>query len=150
MKVLSFLQDTGPDHRGRYLSDIWKFSDQQIAALPGVHRALAADIDRVGEQDIAACQDKADRTGLKSGVNRTGNIVGGGVLGLIIGAAGGASAGLIGGGAGVVIGAAAGGGMGLIGGLAAGAYKPVDPDPAYADVVVRCLIGKGYEVSGWE
>ena len=30
MKVLSFLQDTGPDHRGRYLSDIWKFSDQQI------------------------------------------------------------------------------------------------------------------------
>ena len=27
MKVLSFLQDTGPDHRGRYLSDIWKFSD---------------------------------------------------------------------------------------------------------------------------
>lgn len=102
------------------------------------------------EQDIAACQDKADRTGLKSGVNRTGNIIGGGVLGLIIGAAGGASAGLIGGGAGVVIGAAAGGGMGLIGGLAAGAYKPVDPDPAYADVVVRCLIGKGYDVSGWE
>ena len=43
------------------------------------------------EQDIAACQDKADRTGLKSGVNRTGNIVGGGVLGLIIGAAGGYS-----------------------------------------------------------
>ena len=32
-----------------------KFSDQQIAALPGVHRALAADIDRDGDQDIAAC-----------------------------------------------------------------------------------------------
>lgn len=30
MKVLSFLQDTGPDHRGRFLSDILKFSDQQI------------------------------------------------------------------------------------------------------------------------
>lgn len=30
MKVLSFLQDTGPDHRGRYLSDIWKFNDQQM------------------------------------------------------------------------------------------------------------------------
>ncbi len=102
------------------------------------------------EQDIAACQDKADRTGLKSGVNRTGNIVGGGVLGLIIGAAGGASAGLIGGGAGVAIGAAAGGGLGFITGLAGGAYRPVDPDPAYADVVVRCLIEKGYEVSGWE
>ncbi len=30
MKLLSFLQDVGPDHAGRYLSDIWKFSDQQI------------------------------------------------------------------------------------------------------------------------
>lgn len=30
MKLLSFLQDVGPDHQGRYLSDIWKFSDQQI------------------------------------------------------------------------------------------------------------------------
>ncbi len=29
MKLLSFLQDVGPDHRGRYLSDIWKFSDEQ-------------------------------------------------------------------------------------------------------------------------
>lgn len=102
------------------------------------------------EQDIAACQEKAERAGLKSGVNRTGNIASGGVLGLIIGAAGGASAGLIGGGAGVVIGAAAGGGLGFVAGLAGGAYRPVDPDPAYADSVVRCLIGKGYEVSGWE
>ena len=102
------------------------------------------------EQDIAACQDKAERAGLKSGVNRSGNIASGGVLGLIIGAASGASAGLIGGGAGVAIGAAAGGGLGLIAGLAGGAYRPVDPDPAYADSVVQCLIGKGYEVSGWE
>ncbi len=31
MKLLSFLQDVGPDHQGRYLSDIWKFSDLQIA-----------------------------------------------------------------------------------------------------------------------
>ncbi len=30
MKLLSFLQDVGPDHQGRYLSDIWQFSDQQI------------------------------------------------------------------------------------------------------------------------
>ncbi len=102
------------------------------------------------EQDIAACQGKAERAGLTSGVNRTGSIVSGGLLGLIIGAAGGASTGLIGGGIGVAIGAAAGGGLGLIGGMAAGAYKPADPDPAYADSVVRCLIEKGYEVSGWE
>lgn len=102
------------------------------------------------EQDIALCQDKAGRAGLKSGVNRTGNIASGGVLGLIVGAAGGASAGLIGGGAGVVIGAGVGGGLGFIAGLAAGAYRPVNPDSAYADSVVRCLIEKGYEVSGWE
>ena len=30
MKLLSFLQDVGPDHRGRYLSDIWKFGDADI------------------------------------------------------------------------------------------------------------------------
>ncbi len=30
MKLLSFLQDVRPDHRGRLLSDIWKFSDAQI------------------------------------------------------------------------------------------------------------------------
>ncbi len=102
------------------------------------------------EQDIAACQDKAERAGLKSGVNRSGSIASGGLLGLIIGGAGGASAGLIGGGVGVAIGAAVGGGLGFIGGLAAGAYKPVDPDPAYADSVVHCLIERGYDVSGWE
>lgn len=102
------------------------------------------------EQDISACQDKAERAGLKSGVNRSGSIASGGVLGLIIGAVGGASAGLIGGGVGVVIGAAAGGGLGFITGLAAGAYKPANPDPAYADSVVHCLIEKGYDVSGWE
>jgi len=50
----------------------------------------------------------------------------------------------------VAIGAAAGGGLGLIAGLAAGAYKPADPDPAYADSVVHCLIERGYDVSGWE
>lgn len=32
-----------------------KFQAQQIAALPGVHRALAADLDQDGDQDIAAC-----------------------------------------------------------------------------------------------
>lgn len=32
MKVLSFLQDTGPDHQGRFLSDILKFDDAAIEA----------------------------------------------------------------------------------------------------------------------
>ena len=30
MKLLSFLQDVGPDYRGRFLSDIWKFGDDDI------------------------------------------------------------------------------------------------------------------------
>jgi hypothetical protein len=102
------------------------------------------------QQDIEACEAKAERAGLRSGVNRTGSAAKGAVLGMIIGAAGGASAGLIGGGAGVVIGAAAGGGLGLITGLAAGAYGPTSPDPGYADAVVHCLIEQGYEVSGWQ
>jgi len=69
---------------------------------------------------------------------------------LVAGAAVGASSGAIGGLTGVTIGAAAGGGIGLIIGLVGGAYKPLEPDPPYADAVVRCLIEKGYDVEGWE
>jgi hypothetical protein len=36
MKLLSFLQDVRPDHRGRYLSDIWKFTDEQIESTHDV------------------------------------------------------------------------------------------------------------------
>ena len=105
---------------------------------------------QVAQQDVEACQQKAERAGLRSGVSRSGNAAAGATLGVIAGGAIGASAGLIGGGAGVAIGAAAGGGLGLIVGLVGGTYKPLVPDPPYADAVVRCLIGKGYEVSGWE
>ncbi|MEC4890839.1 MAG: hypothetical protein RI101_12340 [Nitrospira sp.] len=102
------------------------------------------------QQDIEACEAKAEGAGLRSGVNRTGSAAKGGVLGAIIGAGSGASAGLIGGGGGVVIGAVVGGGLGLIMGVAGGAYGQTEPDPAYADAVVRCLIEKGYEVTGWQ
>jgi hypothetical protein len=50
----------------------------------------------------------------------------------------------------VTIGAAVGGALGVIIGSVGGAYRPLDPDPAYADAVVRCLSEKGYEVSGWQ
>lgn len=100
--------------------------------------------------DVAACQEKAEAAGLQHGTNRTSNAASGAVLGLVGGAAAGASAGLIGGASGAAIGAAVGGGLGLIIGLAGGAYKPLEPDPPYADAVVRCLIEKGYEVSGWQ
>jgi hypothetical protein len=104
----------------------------------------------MGQQDVEACQRQAERAGLHPGVHRIGNTAAGGALGLTLGGAIGASAGLIGGAAGVAIGAAAGGGLGLIVGLVGGAYKPLVPDPPYADAVVRCLIEKGYEVSGWD
>lgn len=70
MKLLSFLQDVGPDHQGRYLSDIWKFSDQQIegthdfiqwvfplaeasAAVPGMPVLEPAEIDLIHKSSPA-------------------------------------------------------------------------------------------------
>ncbi|MDE3041559.1 MAG: hypothetical protein KGJ82_13445 [Nitrospirota bacterium] len=101
--------------------------------------------------DIAMCQQEADAAGLKPGTgNRSGNVAAGAGLGLISGAAVGASSGLIGGATGVVIGSAVGGALGVIIGSVGGAYRPLEPDPPYADAVVRCLIEKGYDVSGWQ
>jgi hypothetical protein len=101
--------------------------------------------------DVAVCQQKAEASGLKPGTgSRSGNAAAGAGLGLISGAAVGASAGLIGGVAGVTIGAAAGGALGAIIGSVGGAYRPLDPDPPYGDAVVRCLLEKGYDVSGWQ
>jgi outer membrane lipoprotein SlyB len=101
--------------------------------------------------DVAVCQQKADAAGLKPGTdNRSGNVAAGAGLGLISGAAVGTSAGLIGGATGVAIGAAVGGTLGVIIGSVGGAYRPLEPDPPYADAVVRCLIEKGYDVSGWQ
>jgi hypothetical protein len=101
--------------------------------------------------DVAACQQKIEAAGLKPGTgNRSGNVAAGAVLGLISGAAVGASSGLIGGVPGVTIGAAVGGALGVIIGSVGGAYRPLEPDSPYADAVVRCLIEKGYDVSGWQ
>jgi len=101
--------------------------------------------------EVIICQQKAEAAGLRSGTeSRSGNVAAGAGLGLISGAAVGASAGLIGGVTGVAIGAAAGGALGAIIGSVGGAYRPLKPDPPYADAVVRCLIEKGYDVSGWQ
>lgn len=105
---------------------------------------------QMGQQEVEACQRQAEEAGLRPGVHRSGNVAAGGAQGLVLGGAVGASAGLIGGVTGVAIGAAAGGGLGLIIGLVGGAYKPLVPDPPYADAVVRCLTKKGYEISGWD
>lgn len=100
--------------------------------------------------DVAACQQKADAAGLKPGTNRSSNAASGATIGLVGGAAVGAAGGIIGGLTGVAIGAAVGGALGVIIGSVGGAYKPLEPDPPYADAVVRCLIEKGYDVSGWQ
>jgi hypothetical protein len=100
--------------------------------------------------DVAACQQKAEAAGLKPGTpHRSGNVAAGAALGLISGAAVGASSGLFGGVPGVTIGAAVGATLGVIIGSVGGAYRPLDPDPPYGDAVVRCLLEKGYDVSGW-
>jgi hypothetical protein len=101
--------------------------------------------------DVDACQQKAEAAGLQPGTgSRTGNMAAGAALGVVAGAAVGASTGMIGGPTGVAIGAAAGGGLGMIIGIVGGAYRPLEPDPPYADSVVRCLLEKGYDVTGWE
>ncbi|MEO5864660.1 MAG: hypothetical protein ABIQ79_06470 [Nitrospiraceae bacterium] len=101
--------------------------------------------------EVIICQQKAEAAGLKPGTSsRSGNVAAGAGLGLISGAAVGASSGLIGGVTGVVIGTAVGSALGVIIGSVGGAYRPLEPDPPYADAVVRCLIEKGYEVSGWQ
>jgi phage tail tape-measure protein len=101
--------------------------------------------------EVIICQQKAEAEGLKPGTeSRSGNVAAGAGLGLISGAAVGASAGLIGGAGGVAIGAAAGATVGAIIGSVGGAYRPLKPDPPYADAVVRCLSEKGYDVSGWQ
>ena len=100
--------------------------------------------------DIIACQQKAEAAGLKPGTDRGGNVAAGAVIGLVGGAAVGASSGIAGGPTGIAIGAGVGALLGTVIGTLGGAYRPLEPDPPYADAVVHCLIEKGYEVTGWE
>ena len=64
--------------------------------------------------DVDVCQQKAEAAGLQPGTgSRSGNMAAGAALGVIGGAALGASTALIAGPTGVAIGAAAGGGLGM-------------------------------------
>ena len=101
-------------------------------------------------QEIDVCRRKVEATGVGAGVHQTGNAATGAVLGMTLGGAVGASAGVIGGFPGITIGAASGAGLGLMIGLLGGSFKPLVPDPPYADAVEKCLRDKGYEVNGWE
>ena len=105
---------------------------------------------QVAQQEIDACRKKTEETALRPGDHRSANAAIGAVLGMTLGGAVGASAGVVGGLPGMTIGAAAGSGIGLVVGLLGGTFKPLDPDPPYADAVTSCLKDKGYEVRGWE
>jgi hypothetical protein len=105
---------------------------------------------QMAQQEIEACRQKIEEAGVSPGVHQSGNAATGAVLGMTLGGAVGASAGVIGGITGVTIGAGAGAGLGLIVGLVGGTFKPLEPDPPYADAVAACLKEKGYEVSGWQ
>jgi len=105
---------------------------------------------QIAQQEIESCRKQVEKTGLKPGTSQSVNAATGAALGLTLGGAVGASAGVVGGLPGVAIGAAAGSGLGLVVGLLGGTFKPIDPEPPYADAVSRCLREKGYEVNGWE
>lgn len=105
---------------------------------------------QMAQQEVESCRKKAEDAGLRHGANQSVNAATGGVLGLTLGGAVGASAGVVGGLPGIAIGAAAGGGLGLVVGLLGGSFKPLEPEPPYADAVTNCLKEKGYEVRGWE
>ena len=105
---------------------------------------------QVAQQEIEFCQRQVERTGLRPGTNQTANAATGAVLGLTLGGAVGASAGVVGGLPGVAIGAAAGSAIGFTVGILGGTFKPLEPDPPYADAVTSCLKNNGYEVRGWE
>ena len=105
---------------------------------------------QMAQQEIEFCRRQVEKTGLRHGANQSANAATGAVLGLTLGGAVGASAGIVGGLPGVAIGAAAGSGLGLVVGLLGGTFKPLEPEPPYADAVAHCLKEKGYEISGWE
>jgi hypothetical protein len=104
----------------------------------------------MAQQEIETCRGKVEAAGVRPGTYQSGNAATGALLGLTLGGAVGASAGVIGGFTGVAIGSAAGAGLGMIIGLAGGTFKPLVPDAPYADAMTTCLKEKGYEVRGWE
>lgn len=105
---------------------------------------------QVAQQEIDACQRRAEASGLRHGTNQSANAATGAVLGMTVGGATGASAGMVGGLPGITIGAAVGSALGLVIGSLGGTFKPLEPEPPYAEAVESCLKDKGYEVSGWE
>ncbi|SEN21435.1 glycine zipper family protein [Nitrosomonas marina] len=106
---------------------------------------------QVAEQDIAYCRQMAESAGARGGSSAAGNVAANTAMGAGVGAASGAVGGAITGSAGTgsMVGAASGAVWGLLRGIfyAAG---PSQPNQAYINFVNRCLLERGYEVTGWQ
>ncbi len=98
-------------------------------------------------RDIAECKSMAKNAGASESSKAADvatSTAKSGAVGAASGAVGGAIVGSAGEGA--VIGAASAATAGLIHGLFSGS----EPSPAYKEFVSRCLIERGYELSGWD
>jgi hypothetical protein len=104
--------------------------------------------EETAQQDISGCRDLAHEAGASSGTSKGGSVAGHTATGAGAGAASGAVGGAIAGspGIGAAVGAASGAVFGFLGGL----FTPSQPDPAYVNIVNRCLAERGYEVAGWK
>jgi len=106
----------------------------------------------VAEQDIEACKELAESSGVQEGSGKAGRVAVSTARGAGVGAASGAVGGAISGaaGRGSMIGAASGATWGLVSGLFHAAFGSSQPSQAYTNFVNRCLSEKGYEVTGWQ
>ena len=111
-----------------------------------------AHLQEVGEetakQDIDGCRNLAKETGASSGSGKSGVVAGHTATGAGAGAASGAVGGAIAGSAGT--GAMVGAASGAVFGFLSGFFTPSQPDPAYVNIVNRCLDERGYQVAGWK
>ncbi|MCP5291564.1 MAG: hypothetical protein H6938_03350 [Burkholderiales bacterium] len=105
----------------------------------------------VAEQDIAYCKQMAESAGARESGGTAGNVAANTAMGAGVGAASGAVGGAITGSAGTgsLVGAASGAVWGLLRGIFSAA-RPAQPSQAYANFVSRCLLEKGYDVTGWQ
>jgi hypothetical protein len=121
-------------------------SGPQPILYPNAH--LQSVGENTSKQDIAGCREIAKEAGATSGSGKSGAVAGRTAVGAGTGAASGAVGGAIVGSAG--IGAAVGAASGAVFGFLGGLFTPSQPDPAYVNVVNRCLSERGYEVAGWK
>lgn len=121
-------------------------SSHKPILYPNAH--LQSVDEETSKRDIAGCREIAKEAGASTGSGKSGAVAGQTAVGAGSGAASGAVGGAIVGspGMGAAVGAASGAVFGFLGGL----FSPSQPNPAYVNIVNRCLVERGYEVAGWK